>query len=176
PVTVTDPRMTRFFMTIPEAAALILQSALFSKGGEIFVLEMGQPVRIMDLAHQMIRLSGFEPDIDIPIVFTGLRPGEKLSEELIDETAEGIAKTRHERIRVIEGQHPSLPNNWIATLEACVSRGDVEAAIRCLVDAAPGYRPSEQLATPPTIATPAVSAAIVAAASLPSSPTHISAA
>jgi FlaA1/EpsC-like NDP-sugar epimerase len=178
PVTVTDPRMTRFFMTIPEAAALILQSALFSTGGEIFVLEMGQPVRIIDLAHQMIRLSGFEPDIDIPIVFTGLRPGEKLSEELVDETAEGIAKTRHERIRVIEGQHPSLPNNWIATLEACVRRGDVDDAIRCLVDAAPGYRPSEQqLAnTAPAVAVPPIGAAIVASASMPPAASHISAA
>jgi FlaA1/EpsC-like NDP-sugar epimerase len=109
PVTVTDPRMTRFFMTIPEAASLILQSALFSQGGEIFVLEMGEPVRIIDLAAQMIRLSGFEPDIDIPIAFTGLRPGEKLFEELVDEAAEGVARTRHERIRGSSGRAPPCP-------------------------------------------------------------------
>src|SRR6185503_14962555 len=157
------------------AAALILQSALFSRGGEVFVLEMGQPVRIIDLAAQMIRLSGFEPDIDIPIVFTGLRPGEKLSEELVDETAEGIAKTRHERIRVIEGQKPSLPNDWLATLETCVRRGDIESAIRCLVDAAPGYQPGEQH-TKTAVAIPPIDAAIVASASMPPSAGHISAA
>jgi FlaA1/EpsC-like NDP-sugar epimerase len=146
PVTVTDPRMTRFFMTIPEAASLILQSALFSQGGEIFVLEMGEPVRIVDLAAQMIRLSGFEPEIDIPIVFTGLRPGEKLAEELVDEAAEGIGRTRHERIRVIERQHPRLPAEWIARLEASVRRGDVDGAVQCLMEAAPGYQPSPTLA------------------------------
>jgi FlaA1/EpsC-like NDP-sugar epimerase len=147
PVTVTDPRMTRFFMTIPEAASLILQSALFSQGGEIFVLEMGQPVRIVDLATQMIRLSGFEPEVDIPVVFTGLRPGEKLTEELIDESAESLVRTRHERIRVIERQQAQLPPDWLATLESSVRRGNVDGAIACLVQAAPGYQPSPLVAT-----------------------------
>ncbi len=146
PVTVTDPRMTRFFMTIPEAASLILQSALFSQGGEIFVLEMGEAVRIVDLATQMIRLSGFEPEVDIPVVFTGLRPGEKLTEELVDESAEAVGRTRHERIRVIQRQPSRLPTDWIATLEACVRRGDVEGAVTCLVSATPGYRPSPLIA------------------------------
>jgi FlaA1/EpsC-like NDP-sugar epimerase len=155
PVTVTDPRMTRFFMTIPEAASLILQSALFCKGGEIFVLEMGEPVRILDLANQMIRLSGFEPDMDIPIVFTGLRPGEKLYEELIDETAEGVGRTSHERIRVIERQARPLAEGWIAALESCVARGDGHAAVRALMDAAPGYRPTAiPLPTSPVRALP----------------------
>jgi FlaA1/EpsC-like NDP-sugar epimerase len=155
PVTVTDPRMTRFFMTIPEAASLILQSALFCKGGEIFVLEMGEPVRILDLANQMIRLSGFEPDMDIPIVFTGLRPGEKLYEELIDETAEGVGRTSHERIRVIERQARPLAEGWIAALESCVARGDGHAAVRALMDAAPGYRPTAMpLPTSPVRALP----------------------
>jgi FlaA1/EpsC-like NDP-sugar epimerase len=146
PVTVTDPGMTRFFMTIPEAASLILQSALFSQGGEVFVLEMGQPVRIIDLAKQMIRLSGFEPEVDIPVVFTGLRPGEKLEEELVDESAEAVRRTRHERIRVIECQQDALPVDWLSRLEACVRRGDTEAAVRCLVEAAPGYEPSPLVA------------------------------
>ena len=165
PVTVTDPRMTRFFMTIPEAAALILQSALFSEGGEIFVLEMGEPVRILDLATQMIRLSGFEPDIDIPIAFTGLRPGEKLYEELVDEDAEGVARTRHERIRVIQRQSAVLPAGWIDALEAYVRRADVDGAIRCLVEGAPGYRPSAMLTTRPPIVAASVQAAIIASGS-----------
>jgi len=152
PVTVTDPRMTRFFMTIPEAASLILQSALFSEGGEIFVLEMGEPVKILDLATQMIRLSGFEPDIDIPIAFTGLRPGEKLYEELVDEEAEGVVRTRHERIRVIERQKAALPASWITALETHIRRADLDAAIGCLVDAIPNYKPSPLLANRPAIA------------------------
>jgi FlaA1/EpsC-like NDP-sugar epimerase len=108
---------------------------------------MGQPVRIVDLATQMIRLSGFEPEVDIPVVFTGLRPGVKLTEELIDESAESLVRTRHERIRVIERQHAQLPPDWLATLESSVRRGNVDGAIACLVQAAPGYRPSPLVAT-----------------------------
>lgn len=99
PVTVTDKRVTRFFMTIPEAVSLILQAGAYAQGGEVFVLDMGKPVRIDDMARKMIRLSGFEPDVDIKIEYTGLRPGEKLYEELLLK-AEGLQKTDNDLIYI----------------------------------------------------------------------------
>ncbi len=99
PVTVTDERMIRYFMTIPEAVQLIIQAGALAKGGEIFVLDMGEPVKIMDLAKTLIRLSGFEPGVDIPIKITGMRPGEKLFEELLT-AEEGTTATANERIFV----------------------------------------------------------------------------
>ena len=99
PLTVTDKRVTRFFMTIPEAVSLILQAGAYAKGGEVFVLDMGKPVRIDDMARKMIRLSGLEPDVDIKIEYTGLRPGEKLYEELLLK-AEGLQKTDNDLIYI----------------------------------------------------------------------------
>jgi FlaA1/EpsC-like NDP-sugar epimerase len=97
PITVTHPEVTRFFMTIPEAVSLVLQSAAIGKGGEIFVLDMGNPVKIVDLAVQMIALSGLKPHEDIEIEFTGLRPGEKLYEEL-SHRREDVTTTEHAKI------------------------------------------------------------------------------
>ena len=104
PVTVTHPDMVRYFMTIPEASQLVIQAGSMAQGGEIFILDMGQPVKILDLARDLIRLSGFEPDVDIKIKFTGMRPGEKLFEELLT-AEEGTSATKHKRIFVAK------PNN-----------------------------------------------------------------
>ncbi|MCM1106313.1 MAG: polysaccharide biosynthesis protein [Blautia sp.] len=97
PVTVTDKNIIRYFMTIPEAVSLVLQAGAYARGGEIFVLDMGEPVRIDDMARNLIKLSGYEPDVDIPIVYTGLRPGEKMFEECLKEE-EGLLKTANDRI------------------------------------------------------------------------------
>ena len=99
PVTVTDRNVIRYFMTIPEAVSLVLQAGAYATGGEIFVLDMGDPVRIDDLARNMIRLSGFEPDVDIKVEYTGLRPGEKLFEEILMD-AEGMEKTANNLIYI----------------------------------------------------------------------------
>ena len=103
PVTVTDKRIIRYFMTIPEAVSLVLQAGVYAVSGEIFVLDMGEPVKIDDLARNMIRLSGYEPDVDIPIVYTGLRPGEKLYEELLLQS-EGMRKTENDLIYIIKDE------------------------------------------------------------------------
>lgn len=108
PVTVTHPDMMRYFMTIPEAVQLVLQAGALAKGGEVFLLDMGEPVKIVDLAKDLIRLSGFEPDVDIPIVYTGIREGEKLFEELLTEK-EKAAVTKNDRIFI----SPSEPISMI---------------------------------------------------------------
>jgi FlaA1/EpsC-like NDP-sugar epimerase len=118
PVTVTHPEMTRFFMTIPEAAQLILQAGAMGEGGEIFILDMGTPIKIIDLANDLIRLSGFEPGRDIEIKFSGLRPGEKLYEELITE-GEGIVETPHEKILVLRGNSIQQEDLFSKISELC---------------------------------------------------------
>jgi FlaA1/EpsC-like NDP-sugar epimerase len=145
PVTVTHPEVTRYFMTIPEAVQLILQAATIGAGGETFILEMGEPVRIVDLARQMIRLSGFEPDEDIAIEFSGLRPGEKLHEELVADGEERTT-TPHDRIRVLvaQGAPPPLAE-WLARIEDGVAASDVGAVMRTIQELVPAYTPSASL-------------------------------
>ena len=137
PVTVTHPDVIRYFMTIPEACQLILQAGAMGKGGEIFILDMGRPVKILDMARDLITMSGFEPDTDIAIEFIGLRPGEKLYEELITE-GENIVPTRHQKIMVLRGQscNPSLLNGNIDTLARLADAHDgpgIRAKLREIV-------------------------------------------
>lgn len=107
PVTVTHKDITRFFMTIPEAVQLILQAVTYAKGGEIFVLDMGEPVKIYDLAVSLIKLLGYEPNVDIPIEITGLRPGEKLYEEILM-SEEGLTSTKHDKIFISKPMHMEM--------------------------------------------------------------------
>lgn len=143
PVTVTHPDMTRYFMTIPEACQLILQAGAMGEGGEIFILEMGTPVKIVDMARDLIRLSGFEPDLDIKIEYVGLRPGEKLYEELITE-GEGIVPTNHERILVLRGKacDPLRLNGGIDELAALAHEQDGPGIKSKLQEMVEDYRPS----------------------------------
>ncbi len=140
PMTVTHPDAMRYFMTITEAVQLVMQAASISKGGEIFILEMGEQIRILDLAKNLIRLSGLEPDRDIEVVFTGLRPGEKLSEKLYDNT-EGIEKTDHEKIHLVRSDEKSIENNFqkmIAPLLNFADQGLENEAFQALINLSDG--------------------------------------
>lgn len=144
PITVTHPDVTRYFMTIPEAVGLVLQTAVLGAGGEIFVLDMGRPVKIVDLARQMIELSGLRPEVDIEIRFIGLRPGEKLFEEL-QHTSEHLGKTTHERIMLLrhngEGRDPAWARRCTEEVEQRAGElgpNELKEAIQRLV---PEYRP-----------------------------------
>ena len=145
PLTVTHPEVARYFMTIPEATGLVLQAGSMGRGKELFLLDMGEPVKILDLAMNMIRLSGLEPGKDIDIEFTGLRPGEKLYEELLVD-GEGMDPTEHEKILVVRG------NGWeeglIETLDAMLDAaqaGDVAATLSLLQSIGGEYTPSREI-------------------------------
>ncbi|NPU86201.1 MAG: polysaccharide biosynthesis protein [Syntrophaceae bacterium] len=153
PVTVTHPDVTRFFMTIPEAAQLIIQAGAMGEGGEIYILKMGTPVRIIDMARDLIRLSGKEPDRDVQIVFTGLRDGEKLHEELITE-GEGIVPTGHDKILVLrpdpDPERETDPEAFrrrlygeIEQLCEAASRHDAPEIRRLLHGIVPEYAPQD---------------------------------
>ncbi len=141
PVTVTHPEMRRYFMLIPEAVSLVLQSAALASGGELFVLDMGDPVRIVDMAEMLIRLHGYEPYRDIPIVFTGIRRGEKLFEELFYDPTR-VQTTVHEKIFVSNlGIHSSTPGEVSERVERMIARNDGDI-LRELESLIPEYTPS----------------------------------
>ncbi len=146
PVTVTHPEMTRFFMTIPEACQLILQSGAMGRGGEIFILDMGTPIKIADIAKDLIRLSGLEPGVDIDIEYIGLRPGEKLYEELITE-GEGIVPTRHEKILVLKGANCDMAmlNGRIEELRVLSFSQNACAIREKIKEMIPEYQPYVQV-------------------------------
>jgi FlaA1/EpsC-like NDP-sugar epimerase len=142
PVRVTHKEMTRYFMTIPEASQLVLQAAATGQGGQIFLLDMGEPVRIVDLARDLITLSGFRPGEDIEIVFTGIRPGEKLFEELRTD-GEDIAPTTHEKVNVwrtgeMDWEQINTGINRLGDVLSCSDRARIIALLKDLV---PEYEP-----------------------------------
>ncbi len=148
PVTVTHPEMRRYFMTIPEASQLVMQAGAIGHGGEIFVLDMGQPVRILDLANELIRRNGLRPDKDIAIQFTGIRPGEKLFEELA--TADEITRpTAHPQIRIWQ-LSPADPRQMQQMMEllATAVEGSANDAVAALAQCVPEYQPASRAAAP----------------------------
>lgn len=140
PVTVTHPRIIRYFMLIPEACQLILQAGAMGKGGEIFILEMGQPVKIDAMARDLIRLSGYEPDVDIKIEYTGLRPGEKLYEELMTDN-EDVVPTGHKKILVLNSKKYDLENllSSLKRLKDAANKRDVLLIKNLLENIVPEY-------------------------------------
>ena len=143
PVTVTHPEVERYFMTIPEATQLVLQAAALGTGGEVFVLDMGEPVKILDMAKDMIRLSGYQVERDIKIDFIGLRAGDKLFEELFI-SGEDRQRTANEKIFVAKNAGQFIPdgfNKGVSALEAAADRNDAQAIILCLKALVPEFKP-----------------------------------
>jgi len=142
PVTVTHPDVQRYFMTVREAVQLVLQASIMGRGGEIFALDMGQPVRIVDLARNMIRLAGRIPDEEIEIRFTGLRPGEKLNEELLSDR-EHLAATSHEKIKLFKGPpvDPQQIRVWMSDMKNFLQQRNETELIRHLAAVVPEYQP-----------------------------------
>ena len=145
PVTVTHPEVTRFFMTIPEASRLVIQAGAMAKGGEIFILDMGEPVKIADLARNMIRLSGYTPDVDIKIEYVGLRPGEKLYEELL-QSVEETTKTEHDGILVAQpfALEWAQVERMLQDFGAVLNTGNDALVVEKLKEYVPTYCPDQQ--------------------------------
>lgn len=148
PLTVTHPEIIRYFMTIPEAAGLVVQAGVMGKGGEIFILDMGEPVKIKDLAEDMIRFAGLVPHKDIEIRYVGLRPGEKLFEELLLD-GEGTQATHHDKIHIAMSRMVNLSTlaEQIDRLRKAAERDDRAAVDECIASILPEYRPVYNLAT-----------------------------
>ena len=151
PITVTDPEITRYFMSIPEAVELVIQAGAMAKGGDVFVLDMGNPVRIKNLAEKMIRLSGLQvrdslnPDGDIEIEYTGLRPGEKLYEELL--IGGNIFKTENQMIMRADEEMMAWDDlkPIIDEIEVALDRNDQAMLRNLLVKAIPGFKPQRDI-------------------------------
>jgi FlaA1/EpsC-like NDP-sugar epimerase len=147
PITITHPDMKRYFMTIPEAVQLVLQASVLGKGGEVFMLDMGEPVKIVNLAQDLIELSGLELGQDIEIVFTGVRPGEKLHEELFT-PGETYRRTEHQKIFVIESAtgtvQPVQLNQVVARLEAATYNNDGTGLMETLLQFLPDFHPMDE--------------------------------
>jgi FlaA1/EpsC-like NDP-sugar epimerase len=143
PITVTHPDITRYFMTIPEASQLVIEAGSLGEGGEVFVLEMGKPVKITDLAKNMIKLSGHVPGKDIKIEFTGLRPGEKLFEELMT-AEEGTEVTTHAKIRkaILSDEDPHVLKQQYDKL---ITLQDGDAIIAQMKQMIPTYKPNHNI-------------------------------
>ncbi len=153
-MTVTDPEMTRYFMTIPEAVQLVVQAGAIGERGQVYVLDMGEPVRIMDLAEKMIRLSGKEPGTDVPIRVIGPRPGEKLHEELV---AEGEVVEPSTHAKILRVTRPPVEADWLdaelTRLEELVLAGETLELVGELTRIVGAYRrvlgaPTEEVAQP----------------------------
>ena len=149
PVTVTDPGMRRYFMVTSEAVQLVLQASVFGKTGDVLVLDMGEPIGIVDFARDVIRFYGYEPDVDIPIVYTGPRPGERLYEDLFTD-AEGKDATAHERVFVARLERPAA--SWVEdlpALESAAQDGEEEAIVKALRVVVPAFRGPSSSESPP---------------------------
>ncbi len=146
PVTVTHPKMIRYFMTIPEASKLVIQAGSYGKGGEVFILDMGDPVKIVDLAEDLIRLSGLEVGKDIEIQFTGIRPGEKLYEELLT-ASEGITATRNRKIYIARPEEINEEelSAQVDRLEASAHEGKQHKVIKHLQEIVPSFAPNRDM-------------------------------
>lgn len=146
PVTVTHPEMQRYFMTIPEACQLVIQASTMGNGGEIFILDMGDPIKILDLARNLILLSGLRPNEDVRIEFTGIRPGEKLYEE-INLSDESLLPTRHEKIKIFAGHalDGDAIGSYLESLRDICARRDLHDLVVLLKEMVPEYSPSTDL-------------------------------
>ena len=157
PVTVTHKEATRYFMTIPEAVQLVLMAGAMGEGGEVFLLQMGTPIRIVDLARNLIELSGLTLDRDIRIAFTGLRPGEKLHEELTSDQETALA-TSNEKIMVLTGVEALGNEGWhhLRALEQAAIDGHLESTLEELMSLVPDYSPVTPAPSRARVPTPRV--------------------